>query len=145
MGRDAVLFLCVQNSARSQMAEAIARDLAPPGIQVFSAGSAPHAVRPQAVAVLGEIGLDPRGQRSKGLDEVPTQRVRVVVTLCAEEACPALPGDVQRQHWPLPDPAAGCTPGEDPLEAFRAVRDELRERIGRLFDDTRTFPEAQKS
>ena len=131
--RDAVLFLCVQNSARSQMAEAIGRSLAPPGVAVFSAGSAPHRVRPLAIQVLEEIGLDASTQRSKHVDTIPAERVRVVVTLCADEVCPVFPGEVEHMHWPLPDPAAARGSAEEMLEAFRAVRDELHARIADLF------------
>ena len=127
-----VLFLCVANSARSQMAEGIARDLAPAGVRVSSAGSEPAAVRPQAVAVLGEIGIDISGHYSKGVDEV-ARPVDAVVTLCAEEVCPVWLGDARRVHWGLPDPAAAAGSPEAQLDAFRAVRDELRKRMAVVF------------
>lgn len=127
-----VVFLCVANSARSQMAEGLARALAPPGVEVFSAGSRPASVNPLAVRALAEIGIDIAAHRSKGLAEVPMARVQTVVTLCAEEECPALPGDVRRLHWGLPDPAAATGSEDDRLRAFRAVRDELRERLPAL-------------
>jgi arsenate reductase len=127
-----VLFLCVANSARSQMAEGIARSLAPEGVSVSSAGSMPSSVRPQAVVALAEVGIDISGHRSKGVDEVE-RPVDVVITLCAEEACPVWLGAALRLHWPLPDPAAaGGTEGER-LAAFREVRDELRRRLGLFF------------
>ena len=145
MKRDAILFLCVQNSARSQLAEAIARNLAPSGVAVFSAGSEPYRVRPQAVQVLEEIGLDTSEHRSKSVAEIPADRVRLVVTLCSEEVCPAFPGEVERQHWPLQDPAAVTDPPEATLDAFRAIRDQLRERIAHLVATHPLFVEAQKS
>ena len=123
-----VLFLCVQNSARSQMAEGLARAMAPAGVRVSSAGSAPAQVRPQAVAVLAELGLDISAQRSKAVAEIDTATVDLVITLCAEEVCPVFPGPVRRLHWPLPDPAR-----EGSLEAFRAVRDEIRRRLEELW------------
>ncbi len=129
-----VLFLCVANSARSQMAEGIARSLAPAGVAVSSAGSQPSRVHPLAIRALEEIGLDIRGQRSKGLAAAPP-RVDVVVTLCAEEVCPVFPGKALRVHWALPDPAgagAGATDDER-LSAFRGVRDELRRRLAAVF------------
>lgn len=128
-----VLFLCVANSARSQLAERIARSLAPSGVRISSAGSRPSAVSPLAVKALAEIGLDAGGQRSKGVDEIPPDDVDVVVTLCAEEVCPAFLGKALRIHWGLPDPARA--PGDDAarLEAFRRVRDELRRRLAAVF------------
>ena len=127
-----VLFLCVANSARSQMAEAIARSLAPAEVRVSSAGSAPTAVRPEALAVLAEIGLDASGQRSKGVDDVE-RPVDAVITLCAEEVCPLWLEPAARLHWGLPDPAAVQGTREERLEAFRAVRDELQRRLVVLF------------
>jgi protein-tyrosine-phosphatase len=127
-----VLFLCVANSARSQMAEGIARSLAPAGVRISSAGSEPTSVRPQAVQVLREIGIDISSQRSKGVDEIEPP-VDAVVTLCAEEVCPVWLGDAARVHWGLPDPAAVEGPETRKLEAFRGVRDELVERLQVLF------------
>jgi arsenate reductase len=128
-----VLFLCVANSARSQMAEGIGRSLAPEGVRVSSAGSEPSAVRPQAVAVLAEIGIDASGHRSKSFDAFDADDVDCVITLCAEENCPAWLGDALRVHWPLPDPAAAAGLGSEVLEAFRSVRDELSRRLEALF------------
>jgi arsenate reductase len=128
-----VLFLCVANSARSQLAEGIARSLAAPDVRVFSAGSEPSRVRPQAVRVLAEIGIDASGQRSKGMDAVPRAEIDTVVTLCAEEVCPAWFGCAHRVHWGLPDPAGVEGDDERQLDAFRQTRDELRRRLGALF------------
>ena len=128
-----VLFLCVANSARSQMAEGLARSLAPAGVKVWSAGSRPTSVRPEAVAVLREIGLDISAHRSKRVSEIPAAEVDTVVTLCGEEECPLFLGDAARLHWGLPDPAAVPGSDADRLAAFRAVRDDLRRRISSLF------------
>jgi arsenate reductase len=128
-----VLFLCVANSARSQMAEGIARSLAPASVKVSSAGSAPSRLNPLAVRALAELGIDLSGQRSKHVDEVPPADVDVVVTLCAEEVCPVFPGRALRVHWGLPDPAAAGGGEGERLQAFRDVRDELRRRLGRVF------------
>jgi protein-tyrosine-phosphatase len=125
----AVLFLCVANSARSQMAEAIARHLAP-RLDVLSAGSAPTHVRPEVSAVLDEVGIDAHGLRSKGVDEIPLDEIELAVTLCADEVCPVLPKRVERLHWPLPDPSSA--PPDERLEAFRATRDALLSRIPKL-------------
>jgi len=127
-----ILFLCVANSARSQMAEGIARSLAPPSVRISSAGSQPSSVRAEAVTVLAEIGIDIAGQRSKGVDDVE-RPVEAVITLCAEEVCPVWLEPAPRLHWALPDPAAVDGPPEERLAAFRAVRDELRRRLAVLF------------
>jgi arsenate reductase len=129
-----VLFLCVANSARSQMAEGIARSLARKGVKVFSAGSHPAGVRPEAVAVLKEIGIDISGHGSKNVSEIPASDVDTVITLCAEEECPVFLGKARRLHWELPDPAAAEGTEEDRLNAFRQTRDELRRRIAGFFE-----------
>jgi arsenate reductase len=152
-----ILFLCVANSARSQMAEGIARSLAPSGVKVSSAGSQPSRVRPEAIAVLKEIGIDISHHHSKGLDAIdagimnaaasccshPVSPLRLdaidaytvdaVITLCAEEVCPVFPHKVVKLHWGLPDPAAVKGDEETRMGAFRAVRDELRQRLRALF------------
>jgi protein-tyrosine-phosphatase len=130
-----ILFLCVANSARSQMAEGIARSLAPSGVKVWSAGSRPTSVRPEAVEVLREIGIDISGSRSKSVSEIPPAGVDTVITLCAEEECPVFLGKAVRLHWGLPDPAAAAGSEAERFEAFRAVRDELRRRIAAFFDE----------
>ncbi len=128
-----VLFLCVANSARSQMAEGIGRSLAPAGTRISSAGSKPSGVNPFAVRVLDEIGIDIRGQRSKSVDSVDPAGVDLVITLCAEEVCPVFLGRARQVHWGLPDPAGAGGTEEEKLQAFRGVRDELRLRLAVLF------------
>ena len=130
-----VLFLCVANSARSQMAEGIARRLAGPDTEVFSAGSVPSQVHPLAIQVLDEIDIDIRGHSSKGTNEIRADAVDTVVTLCAKEVCPVWLGEARRVHWGLSDPAAGT--GDD-VQAFRAVRDELMRRLELLFGNRLT-------
>ena len=129
-----VLFLCVANSARSQIAEGIARQIAPPGVRVWSAGSRPATIRPEAITVLSEIGIDISGHRSKGVAEIPSVEVDTVITLCGEEECPVFLGKATRLHWGLPNPAAFQGSEEDRLTAFRGIRDELRRRIAELFE-----------
>jgi arsenate reductase len=124
-----ILFLCVANSARSQMAEGIARAILPPSVVVRSAGSNPTSVRPEAVAVLREMGIDISGHRPKSVRDIDAGDIDTVVTLCAEEVCPVFFGSVERIHWPLSDPAAAGGTEEERLAAFRATRDELRRRI----------------
>jgi arsenate reductase len=128
-----ILFLCVANSARSQIAEGLARRLAPPGTTVYSAGSEPGTISPLAARVLAEAGVDSSAQHSKGLDAVPLDDIDLVVTLCAEEVCPLFPRPVRRLHWPLPDPATTTGTDDERLAAFRAVRDELAARLPTLF------------
>jgi protein-tyrosine-phosphatase len=124
-----ILFLCVANSARSQMAEGIARSMAPPCVKIWSAGSRPATVKPQAIAALKEIGIDLSGHRSKAISEIPADEVDTVITLCAEEECPVFLGKAEKLHWKLPDPAIAVGSEADILAAFREIRDELVRRI----------------
>lgn len=128
-----VLFLCVANSARSQMAEGIARSLAPDAVTVSSAGSQPSRVNPLAIRALDEIGIDIRSHTSKGVDSISPAGVDAVITLCAEEVCPVFLGAAHRLHWGLPDPAGAGGTEEERLQAFRNVRDELRRRLAIAF------------
>jgi arsenate reductase len=132
-----ILFLCVANSARSQMAEGIARALAPPGVKVWSAGSRPTSVRPEAIAVLREIGMDISGHRSKSVTEIPPSEVDTVITLCGEEECPVFLGKARRLHWGLPDPAGVRGSEAERLAAFMNTREELRRRIAALFEKSK--------
>lgn len=116
-----IVFLCVANSARSQMAEGLARHLLGAGATVASAGSKPSRVNPLAIEAMREIGLDLTTHRSKGMDDVDLAGADLIVTLCAEEVCPVVPGNIRKEAWGLPDP--------DGIEGFRAVRDEIRRRI----------------
>ena len=129
-----LVFLCVANSARSQMAEGLARTLFGGLVRVQSAGSSPSRVNPHAIDAMREVGIDITGQRSKSTDTIDPASVDAVITLCAEEVCPVWPGAFARKHWPLPDPA-----NDDPdasaatvAARFRAVRDELRLRLWAL-------------
>jgi thioredoxin type arsenate reductase len=128
-----ILFLCVANSARSQMAEGIARSLAPPHVKLSSAGSQPSTLNPLAVKALAEIGIDISGHHSKNVNDVPPEDVDVVITLCAEEVCPVWLGTATRLHWALSDPARAVGEDEARLDAFRQVRDELRRRLRIVF------------
>lgn len=127
-----ILFLCVANSARSQMAEGIARSLAPTGVTISSAGSAPSRVNPLAIRVLAEIGIDATSQYSKSVNDIPPDGVDAVITLCAEEECPVFLGKARRYHWGLPDPG-GTGDEAARLASFRAVRDEIRRRLSAVF------------
>jgi len=132
-----LVFLCVANAARSQMAEGLARARAPAGWTVYSAGSHPARLSTAAVRVMSELGIDISAQRSKGMDDVPLAQADVIVTLCADEVCPLAPGGrARRLHWPLPDPAAVQSDATARLDAFRATRDELARRIADCFTGT---------
>jgi len=125
-----ILFLCVANSARSQMAQGLARGLLP-GISVLSAGSRPSSVNHHAIEAMAEVGIDISGQRSKPVEEVDSGSLELVVTLCAEEVCPVVPGRVRRLHWPIPDPASGdpSLTVEQLRARFRAARDQIAARL----------------
>lgn len=125
-----ILFLCVANSARSQMAEGLARRLLGPGHRIESAGSAPSKVNPWAIAVMREIGIDIASQRSKSVDAIDLAGIDLIVTLCAEEVCPIVTTPVRRLHWPIPDPASAS---DDQAPArFRAARDAIKARLKTL-------------
>ncbi len=123
-----LLFLCMANSVRSQLAEGIARSLAPADVRISSAGAFPAGVHELAIEALVEVGIEAGGHYSKGIDEIDLASVDAVITLCADPVCPALPGDVARLHWPMPDPTARGRAG------FREVRDELQRRLAALFE-----------
>jgi arsenate reductase len=130
-----ILFLCTANSARSQIAEGLARHYSDQQAQVFSAGAEPGRVHPMAIEVMAEVGIDLSTYRSKGLDEFLGMEFDDVVTVCDRAAarCPVFPGAGARTHWSLVDPAAA-----EPAElrsAFRETRDELDERIRRWLAD----------
>jgi len=132
---DSVLFLCVANSARSQMAEGLARELFGGAVSVQSAGSRPSRVNPWAVRAMAELGIDLSGHHSKSVDSIDPASVDLVITLCAEEVCPAFLGRATRLHWPLPDPDRKHEELSDEarLAHFRAARDEIRARLQRLW------------
>ena len=135
-----LLFLCVANSARSQMAEGIARALAPRSVKISSAGSQPSRLNPMAVKALAEVGIDISGHWSKSVNDIAPEDVDAVITLCAEEVCPAWLGKALRVHWGLPDPAGAGTTDEARLDAFRKVRDELRSRLSAVFEPGNGWP-----
>lgn len=122
-----ILFLCVANSARSQLAEALARRRLGDRARIQSAGSRPSRVNPYAIEVMRELGVELAGHASKSVDTIDPATVDIVITLCAEEVCPVFLGAARRLHWPIPDPAS-----DDPslsrdamLARFRAARDTI--------------------
>jgi arsenate reductase len=126
-----VLILCTGNSARSQMAEGLWRHEAGDRFEVFSAGTKPSLVRPEAISVLSEIGIDISGQRSKSVDEFTGAQLDYVITVCdnANESCPVFPGATKRLHWPFEDPASVQGTEEARKAAFRNVRDQIHRRM----------------
>lgn len=135
-----ILFMCVRNSARSQLAEGLARSILRERfgdrVKVQSAGSEPAFVHPLAKAVLAELGIDASSHTSKSVQTIDPATVDTVVTLCAEEVCPAFLGKAKRLHWPIPDPAgADHLPMEEQLARFRAARDEIRARLEAAADE----------
>jgi arsenate reductase len=131
MQKKKVLVLCTGNSARSQMAEGLLRHEGGNRFEVFSAGTKPSQVRPEAIAVMKEIGLDISGHRSKSVDEFVGRDLEFVITVCdnAKETCPIFPGTTKRLHWAFDDPAAVEGPEDVRLAAFRKIRDQLHGRI----------------
>jgi arsenate reductase len=126
-----VLFLCVGNSCRSQMAESLLRHAAPNVFEAKSAGSKPQGLNPRAITVMKEIGMDISGHRSKSIDELQGESFDYVITLCDEsldDECPVFLGDVgQSMHVPFDDPARAHGDDDEILYTFRRVRDEISE------------------
>jgi len=125
MSEKGLLFLCVANSARSQMAEGLARRLFKGTLRVQSAGSTPSVVNPLAVAAMAELDIDLAAHTSKSVHGIDVATVAVVITLCEEEVCPAFLGAARRLHWPIPDPADPSVPKDVQLDRFRSARDAI--------------------
>jgi arsenate reductase len=136
--KERVLILCTGNSARSQMAEGLLRHDAGDRFEAFSAGTKPGVVRPEAIAVMKEIGIDLSGHRSKHVAEFADQAFDYVLTVCdsAKESCPIFPGHGNRIHRAFDDPAALEGTEQERLALFRKVRDEIRVYLA-------TFPPAR--
>lgn len=132
-----VAFICTGNSARSQIAEALARHMARSmgvELEVYSAGSRPEErINPYALRVMEELGISLNGQRPKGIKDIPIKDVDLIITLCdsARNSCPVFPGQ-KSLHWDLPDPARFVGTEEEKLKFFRRVREEIRRRLEEL-------------
>jgi arsenate reductase len=135
MKKKKVLFLCTENSCRSQMAEGILRHLRGNEFEVESAGTRPSVVNPMAIKVMAEIGIDISGHRSKSVEEFQGIKFDFIVTTCdaARETCPVFPGIARRLHWSFNDPAEVRGSENEILSAFRKVRDEIKLRIHEEF------------
>lgn len=131
MKKQKVLILCTGNSARSQMAEGLLRQLAGDWFEVESAGTIASFVRPQAIAAMAEIGIDISNHRSKCLDEFLDVPFDYVITVCdnAKESCPIFPGRAERIHWSFDDPTEAEGDADAQLAVFRRVRDEIKTRL----------------
>jgi arsenate reductase len=126
-----VIFVCTHNSARSQMAEGMLRAWGGDRFEAFSAGTEQTRVRPEAIAVMAEIGIDISGHASKTLEPFMGKEFSWLITVCdqAKESCPTIPGVRQQAHWSVDDPSAAEGDEETRLEAFRMARDHLRDRV----------------
>jgi len=141
-----VLFLCTGNSARSQIAEALAEQLSGGAVRAASAGSHPKPLHPNAVRVMRERGIDLAGRRSKHVSEFAAQRFDSVISLCdrVREVCPEFPGGPELIHWSIPDPAREPGTDEETLPAFERVATELSTRIGFLIEAIEQTPPSRE-
>ncbi len=139
MERKRVLVLCTGNSARSQMGEGLFRAEGGEGYEVFSAGTRPSIVRPEAIEAMKEIGIDISNHRSKSVDEFAGQNFDYIVTVCdnARDNCPVFPAGTERIHWSFEDPAAVEGTESERLAAFRRIRNQIQERVKAFFADHR--------
>lgn len=130
-GQPRVLFLCVHNSARSQMAQGLLHGLSRGAYEALSAGLAASQVRPEAIAVMKELGIDISHHSSKAMDTYAGQSMDFTVSVCDDvtEACPVFPNATRQLHWSIADPSAVQGGESERLQAYRNARDELRRRI----------------
>lgn len=141
-----VLFMCVANSARSQMAEGLARKLFGPRVNIESAGSHPTKVNPLATKAMQEVGISLAKHNSKSYDDLAPSFIAsldYLITLCAEEVCPQMSSKAKKLHWPLPDPANVSGDEEVQLSRFRETRDVLQQRL-KAFAEEAGIPLAPK-
>lgn len=138
MEKQKVLILCTGNSARSQMAEGLLRSMAGDRFAVFSAGTKPSFVRPEAIVAMRELGVDLSSHRSKSVDEYRDASFDYVITVCdnANESCPLFAGKAERIHWSFEDPAAVDGDEETRLGSFRKIRDRIAGRMRSFVKDT---------
>ena len=131
MNKQRVLFICTHNSARSQMAEGLLRHYADDRFEVFSAGIDATAVRPEAIEVMAEMGIDISSQTAKALDPYLAQPFDWVITVCdwARQACPVFPGAERTAHWSFDDPEEAAGTEAERLAAYRGVQQEIARRV----------------
>jgi arsenate reductase len=135
--KPSILFMCVANSARSQLAEGLGKMIFGNRIAVQSAGSQPSQVNPYAIEVMRELGTDISSHTSKSVNTIDPSTVDTVITLCAEEVCPVFLGKVRRIHWPITDPASNdpTLTREEMLQRFRSARDTIRAKLEAFNDN----------
>jgi arsenate reductase len=135
-----LLFLCTGNSCRSQIAEGWAKQLAPAGWTVESAGIESHGKNPRAIAVMKEADVDISGQESTRVTDDMLKQADLVITVCghADEHCPMLPAGTRKIHWPLEDPAKAQGTEEEIMDVFRASRDDIHRRVDELLGELKT-------
>jgi len=135
-----VLFVCTGNSCRSQIAEGLLRDMADDQFDVFSCGTHPSRVHPNAIAVMDEWDIDISNHTSDDINDYLDEGINIVISVCdhANKLCPIFPGDVQRIHWSVDDPFRGWNQEASQLDNFRETRQDLKIRIQKLLDDTRS-------
>lgn len=133
-----ILFLCMANSARSQMAEGLARFLWKGRAEIESAGANASHVNSYAIKVLQEIGIDISGQFSKSIQDIDLNSVDLIITLCDRDICPTAPARIRKLHWPIEDPTLYGLYEEQRLASFRKTRDNIRARLEKL--QTELFP-----
>lgn len=146
MAKKKILVLCTGNSARSQMGEGLFRAEGGDRYEVFSAGTRPGIVRPEAIAAMKEIGIDISSHRSKSVDEFAGRTFDYVVTVCdnARDSCPVFPA-TERIHWSLEDPAAVEGSEAERMGAFRQVRNRIHERVKALFANFKSSENAENA
>jgi arsenate reductase (thioredoxin) len=132
-----ILFLCTGNSCRSQMAEGLARKMAPDSWMVYSAGISPIEIQPDTYKVMNEIGVDISAHKSKDLHDIPMDKIDIVITLCdsAKGSCPVFPKNTKTIHWPIPDPYGACGPDDVRLIPYRNSRDEIEKKLSTFFNE----------
>jgi arsenate reductase len=131
--RNGLLFLCDGSAAGSVMAESFARYIGPSAMRYYSASTRPRPLPTDAIKVMRELGIDITTYPVRRLEDIPLDTVATIISLCAEDACPALPAGIAHLSWPMPAPADQVQDEETLVEGFRRVRDAIRELVSRLF------------
>jgi len=131
-----ILFLCTGNSCRSQMGEGFMRHMAGNKFDVFSAGVEPAQLNPYAIKVMAEAGIDISSHKSKSVNEFLEQEFDYVITVCnhAKQVCPIFPGQYERIHWDIEDPAEISGTEKEKMVFFRKIRDEIKEKCQRFLN-----------
>jgi arsenate reductase (thioredoxin) len=142
-GKQRAIFVCTHNSARSQMAEGMLRAWAGDRFEAFSAGTEATRVRPEAITVMQEIGIDIGAHTSKTLDPFMGESFDWLITVCdqARETCPVVPGVAQKAHWSVDDPSSVDGDEEARLDAFRVAREHLRDLVRTFIAEARRIGE----